>query len=60
MSIEEKVRMLEEHKRKLQAGGGEERIEKQHKAGKLTARERVAALVDPDSFEEVLLFAEHR
>ena len=35
-------------------------MEKQHKGGKLTARERVDALVDPDSFEESGLFAEHR
>jgi acetyl-CoA carboxylase carboxyltransferase component len=32
-------------------GGGEERIEKQHQAGKLTARERVEALLDPGSFQ---------
>jgi methylmalonyl-CoA carboxyltransferase large subunit len=41
-------------------GGGEDRLEKQHKGGKLTARERVEALVDPDSFEESGMFAEHR
>src|SRR5260370_40411700 len=41
-------------------GGGEDLLEKQHQGGKLTARERVEALVDPDSFEETGLFAEHR
>ena len=45
---------------KAMLGGGEDRLEKQHKGGKLTARERVEALVDPDSFEESGLFAEHR
>ena len=37
---------------KAMLGGGEERLEKQRQGGKLTARERVEALVDPDSFEE--------
>jgi methylmalonyl-CoA carboxyltransferase large subunit len=41
-------------------GGGADRLEKHRKAGKLTARERIDALVDPSSFEEVGLLAEHR
>ena len=41
-------------------GGGADRLAKQHQQGKLTARERVDALVDPGSFEEIGLFAEHR
>jgi methylmalonyl-CoA decarboxylase subunit alpha len=41
-------------------GGGEERIEKQHRSGKLTARERIALLLDPDSFTETDLFVRHR
>lgn len=41
-------------------GGGEARIEAQHKKGKLTARERVALLVDPGSFEEIGKFVAHR
>ena len=41
-------------------GGGKERIAKQHAAGKLTARERVAALLDEGSFEERDAFVEHR
>ncbi len=40
-------------------GGGEERINKQHKQGKLTARERIELLLDPFSFEEVDKFATH-
>ncbi|XP_072034000.1 propionyl-CoA carboxylase beta chain, mitochondrial-like [Amphiura filiformis] len=41
-------------------GGGKHRIEAQHKRGKLTARERVNILVDPGSFIEYDMFAEHR
>ena len=43
-----------------EAGGGPERREREHKAGKLTARERVALLVDKDSFEELDKFVTHR
>ena len=41
-------------------GGGQNRIEKQHSKGKLTARERLAILLDPNSFEEWDMFVEHR
>lgn len=41
-------------------GGGEERIEKQHKEGKLSARERIALLVDENSFVEMDRFVMHR
>lgn len=41
-------------------GGGEKRIESQHKKGKLTARERIELLVDEDSFEEIGMLTEHR
>uniref|UniRef100_A0A3Q4GS59 Propionyl-CoA carboxylase beta chain, mitochondrial n=1 Tax=Neolamprologus brichardi TaxID=32507 RepID=A0A3Q4GS59_NEOBR len=41
-------------------GGGQQRIEAQHKRGKLTARERVQLLLDPESFVETDMFAEHR
>src|SRR3972149_1219494 len=41
-------------------GGGRERAERQHQAGKLTARERVDALVDPGSFEETDKLVLHR
>ena len=48
---------------KIQAvrlGGGQERIDRQHQSGKLTARERIEILLDPDSFEEMDAFIEHR
>src|SRR3989475_8926992 len=41
-------------------GGGEERIEKQHAEGKLTARERIELLLDPGSFIELDKFKVHR
>ncbi|MFB3103364.1 MAG: acyl-CoA carboxylase subunit beta, partial [Pseudomonadales bacterium] len=41
-------------------GGGEHRIEQQHLKGKLTARERLAILLDDGSFEELDMFVEHR
>lgn len=40
-------------------GGGQERIEKQHQAGKLTARERIELLIDPGSFVEMDRFKDH-
>ncbi len=41
-------------------GGGEKRIEAQHKKGKLTARERIELLMDPNSFVESDMFVTHR
>ena len=41
-------------------GGGEERIARQHDAGKLTARERIEALLDPGSFQELDALVVHR
>jgi propionyl-CoA carboxylase beta chain len=50
-----------EHKRdRAREGGGVVRIEGQHSKGKLTARERLEVLLDPDSFEEFDMFVEHR
>jgi len=45
---------------KAAKGGGDKRIEAQHKKGKLTARERIELLVDPHSFEEFDTFVTHR
>ncbi len=42
------------------AGGGPDRVEQQHEKGKLTARERLALLYDPDSFVEIDPFVRHR
>jgi propionyl-CoA carboxylase beta chain len=51
---------LELRRAKARVGGGEARIEAQHKRGKLTARERVELLLDKGSFEEFDMFVEHR
>jgi propionyl-CoA carboxylase beta chain len=54
------VRQLEEKREQARAGGGKSRIARQHKTGKLTARERIEAFLDPGSFEEWDMFVEHR
>ncbi len=51
---------LEELNRLATLGGGQERIDKQHAAGKLTARERIDALLDPGSFVELDRLVTHR
>lgn len=53
MTIEKKIDELKQKTRSAELGGGEARIEKQHKAGKLTARERVNLLLDESSFQEM-------
>ena len=60
MSIEEKLKKLDELNAKSLLGGGEERIERQHASGKLTARERIELLFDPGSFVEIDRFVVHR
>lgn len=52
-SLENKYKKFEERNREAEAGGGEDRIAKQHKGGKLTARERVELFLDPDTFVEL-------
>src|SRR6516164_4020305 len=59
-AIDEKIAELRSRREQIEQGGGKQRIEKQHAAGKLTARERIQALVDCESFQEVGLFAKHR
>ncbi len=54
------LRQFEEKRAAARLGGGERRIEQQHAKGKLTARERLDVLFDPDSFEEWDMFVEHR
>ena len=51
---------LEEKRAAARAGGGKQRIEAQHRRGKLTARERLELLLDPGSFEHVFLQVEFR
>lgn len=54
------VEMLEDKRRAARLGGGQDKIDQQHAKGKLTARERIEVLLDPDSFEEYGMFVEHR
>lgn len=51
---------LERRRAAARAGGGVRRVEAQHAKGKLTARERIALLLDEGSFEEFDMFVEHR
>jgi methylmalonyl-CoA carboxyltransferase 12S subunit len=59
-TIEERLAALSAERSRLEQGGGPAQIDKQHAAGKLTARERVAKLADAGSFQEIGLFARHR
>ncbi len=54
------VRQLAAKRAAAELGGGQKRIDAQHAKGKLTARERIELLLDPDSFEEWDMFVEHR
>lgn len=56
MAIEEKIKELLSLREKARLGGGEKRIEAQHKKGKYTARERIEKLLDEGSFEEFDMF----
>ena len=57
MSIQEKLNQLNKLREQVTAGGGQKRVEKQHEAGKKTARERINILFDTDSFVELVTFA---
>ena len=59
MTMNDKVNDLKQRRKKAKAQGGPEKIERHHQRGKLTARERVELLLDPDSFQEVGLLATH-
>ena len=56
MSTQEKLELLRARKVEAKQGGGPNRIAKQHKSGKLTARERLDLLLDPGSFVEIGMF----
>ncbi|MGL5959507.1 MAG: acyl-CoA carboxylase subunit beta [Bacteroidales bacterium] len=57
---QEQIMALTSRREKARIGGGQKRIDAQHQKGKLTARERVALLLDEGSFEEFDMFVEHR
>jgi len=60
MGLKENLEELARRSQEAELGGGEERIRKQHEAGKLTARERIDVLLDPGTFVEVDKFKTHR
>ena len=58
--IQKKITELMEYRQQARLGGGQRRIDSQHKKGKKTARERIAMLLDEGSFEEFDMFVTHR
>ena len=58
--MKEKIEKLRALKAEARLGGGAERIEAQHKKGKLTARERVDLLMDEGTFQEIDMLVRHR
>ena len=57
LAMHDKIQAIEALRLRLQQGGGPEAIDKQHRAGKLTARERVEKLLDPGTFLEIEPFS---
>lgn len=60
MDLNKKYRQLEDFNAEAEQGGGQTRIDKQHAAGKKTARERVLQLLDPGTFTEIDKLMTHR
>ena len=60
LMIENKLKLLREKNAAAEAGGGAKRVERQHKEGKMTARERVEFLLDDGTFEEFDKLVTHR
>ncbi len=58
--LEDKFRELDERNHEASLGGGQERVNKQHTAGKLTARERIELLLDKGTFVEIDKMVRHR
>jgi len=59
-SMEQRIEELRKKRQHIYNGGGADKLEKHRASGKLTARERIDALVDPGSFLETGAFAQHR
>ncbi|GAB1455549.1 MAG: carboxyl transferase domain-containing protein [Spirochaetia bacterium] len=58
--MEAKLKELSDRRGRIIAGGGPKRVAAQHDKGKMTARERIEAFVDPGTFTEIDAFVEHR
>src|SRR3990172_308310 len=59
-SMEKEILKLAQMEEKAKLGGGSDKLEQQHKVGKMTARERIEYLLDPGSFVELNMLAEHQ
>ena len=59
MSMQDRIEDLRRRREEIEQGGGADKLDKQRQSGKLTARERITALVDTDTFDEVGQFASH-
>ncbi len=60
MSIEEKIEEIRRRNREAEMGGGQDRIDKQHEGGKMTARERIDYFMDKGTFVEVDKLVTHQ
>jgi propionyl-CoA carboxylase beta chain len=60
MNLKAKFEQFELLNQQAESGGGAERVEKQHNSGKKTARERIATLLDPGTFNEIDKMVTHR
>ncbi len=60
METKNTLGVLREKTARIKAGGGAEKVKRQHESGKRTARERIDQLLDPGSFQEVNVFVRHR
>jgi acetyl-CoA carboxylase carboxyltransferase component len=58
--LKDELEKLDKREAELKAGGGVSSVQKQHDAGKLTARERLGLLFDPGTFQELDLYVQHR
>ncbi|WP_414656868.1 acyl-CoA carboxylase subunit beta [Deinococcus sp. VB343] len=59
IELQELIASMEQRRRKVEEGGGPDRLKKQKEGGKMTARERIEFLLDPGSFLESSTFVEH-
>ena len=60
ISLEESFRLFEEKNKAAELGGGEDKIKKIHESGRMTARERINQLLDPNTFVEIDKMVMHR
>ena len=58
--MDDKLKTLQDKIGQAMLGGGQKRIDSQHKKGKLTARERLHFLLDEGSFDEIGMLVRHR